>query len=407
MRLRSALLVLLACAFITEPQCFASPPIGRSDNQFRRAIAARDAEARAELLKSEIAYKKAFSSKELDKTGYLNSLVNYAHRLASSNRSDDGFALFVEGVDFYKSNSSSIPRGYQALLGYMDRRISVEDTEKYMMTLFEIAENERLQNTQDIDNLLTHRINDLYSRGIDFNHTKRLWLAVIGFRTKVRGKTDKALLPLYQAFASQCETHKELGLAEEYMFKQIALTQDDPFERAYRELWLAQFYFRSKMFEKSVAAAIRSTQIEGATANHFMAPSYVNLLTDYEEGYTTDSVEALIFSLLEHPSVFLLKNIDPKITALNNSYLRTGNFVKSEILLNKRIKASGQSMKDLACNDWRLKLSDLYLAMNRNADSQKLFKEVQESMALQGLSTASIIASRAELINKLKRANAR
>jgi len=93
--------------------------------------------------------------------------------------------------------------------------------------------------------------------------------------------------------------------------------------------------------------------------------------------------------------------VDKTLCDLFEGYIRSGNMEQAESLAEKRVCASNKCTDDRTANDWRLRLSDLYLAAGRTEESEALFQRVVQTRALQGLSNDLQIQKRAKLLARL------
>jgi hypothetical protein len=109
----------------------------------------------------------------------------------------------------------------------------------------------------------------------------------------------------------------------------------------------------------------------------------------------------MISTLLANGSDQVVLNLDPQIDALVNSYIDSGSLSRAEKLLRQRVEATERCKSDPRANEWRLRLSDTLLALGHDAESNKLFEQVRNSVALSGGSVNQLITNREELLQRL------
>jgi hypothetical protein len=101
-------------------------------------------------------------------------------------------------------------------------------------------------------------------------------------------------------------------------------------------------------------------------------------------------------------AAFAVDGIFPKLI---DNCVHTGNLPTAQLWLRKRVATSSKLQSDPLADDWRMKLSEIDLAVGETVESAKLFDLVLHDYQQQGKSTASILSSRADLLRRVGQSN--
>jgi len=86
-----------------------------------------------------------------------------------------------------------------------------------------------------------------------------------------------------------------------------------------------------------------------------------------------------------------------------NQYIQNTNFEKAQELAKKRIAVGIRLGSISRLTDWKVRLSNIYLAQGNSKESDALFKQIIASLALQGIPTDALRRDRADLLKRMGR----
>jgi hypothetical protein len=371
----------------------------------RRESAARNEEY---LQKAKDKFEQARQTKDKNLPGFINAMMEVAFAYRNNQELNKANELFNEAFALYTSpgNKSLIDDSCgQNLWRYLDF-LPENEFETKFTKLLRTSETKSPNPSNELDREISTAINDRrYNRsGSQGNQAdqKKLWKTALDIRSSVRGENDKSLDPLLRQYASACEASKDIIEAEKSYLKANALTADNSADAvAISDILLAQFYLRQSMFEKADKSWNKAEKATRGGMSKSVAGIFAQLVDNYKKLSRVADVEKMITVLLAHGGDSIVEQLDPQVEDLVSGYIGSGALPKAEALLVKRVNASGTCVEDAAANDWRLKLSDVYLALGREPESNKLFDQVKSITALQGGSVEQILEKRASLLERL------
>ncbi len=355
----------------------------------------------------------ANSKKNSDPNGYIEALVQTAYAYRSTHENQKADDCFNNAFEFFRKLNVGAAKTIRVstMMRYASNYEDYARFKQVFDALEEVAEKNSSVDISNLDSDLSDAIDtwcrrrryDRDNAGADKSDDrgKSLWKKVIECRTAVRGPNDKSLMGPLSRYASTCEASGDIAEAEQYMLRVKDLQQGDVTSNAIAELNIAHFYLRHNMFEKFQAAWQKADKLMQGHISQPVARSFVYLIEQCRKSGRTSDAEAIINTLLAEGGDAVIEALDPIIEDLVDLYIRSGHTAKAQALIEKRVKASANATEDFTHNDWRLKLSDTYLSTGRAAESNKIFKEVLASRALQGVSNDAILVQRAALLRRL------
>lgn len=349
-------------------------------------------------------FTEATAKKDSEPANYINAELDYANALLNNGDDKRANQLFEHAYyvfTTYKSDDVLKAVRADSLWTYIiKQKLSDAQFEAKFQQLFRPS---ALQSENDLYRMVSNAIESRSSRmGQSSGERKRLCLLEYNLTANLFGATSERLIPFVNMYASICESEHDLDEAERQIKKADLLYRDQSDSaKAYRQVQLAEFYLRHNKIEKADAAIANAQRISSARVNSNLARSYAHYLDQYRRVAKNTEYEKLVNEMLAISGDELIKSIDPQIESLANDYISSGSLARAEMLVRKRINASSLCRSDYAATDWRLKLSEILLAMNRDAESKKIFDEVKTSTALQGGSPNALIERRAALLDRL------
>jgi tetratricopeptide (TPR) repeat protein len=254
------------------------------------------------------------------------------------------------------------------------------------------------QDLREFDNqisMLTRRLED---RSKGRSKSPEIWKKVIDVRSNLYGDNDNSIALPTRRYAEACEAAGDNLEAESAFKKLIGMHPDnDKTGQAHDRLVLAHFYLRHQMFEE----ASSNWQAAAQVLHGYIARDLSGFVAKYQQASRLEDMNEVIDTIFNYADNEAMLVVDKTLCELFDGYIRSGNLERAESLAEKRVAASNKCTDDRTGNDWRLRLSDLYLAAGRTEESEALFQRVTQTRALQGLSNDLQVQKRAKLLVRL------
>jgi tetratricopeptide (TPR) repeat protein len=395
----------------TRYTIFSKDPEERRQAQLRRDA---DMEERkhAQLQKAAEDVEKARADKDTNPNAFIQALTQAASIYQNHDETSKANEYFQQAVDFF--NKLGDGRYNVRVFGMMQYALRYEPASTAIQTfgtLEEAAERCKLYDFRALDMELSNVIS-VWGGNRRFNHglpnvdeSRKLpelaWKKVIDVRTAVRGTNDHSLKAPLSNYAGACEANGDIGESEQSWLRVNALDHNNAILHGTSELNLADFYLRQKMFDKFETAWKEAITAEQGHISEGVARGFASLIENCKRLNRTADEQVIIIALLDKGGNSVVKALDPTLQSIVDGYIRSGDLTRAEALVKRRLQASATCTEDFTCNDWRLRLSDIYLSTGRKAESDKLFQQVSASLALQGISTETILQRRADLLQRL------
>ncbi|MBS1954213.1 MAG: hypothetical protein JST89_08505 [Cyanobacteria bacterium SZAS-4] len=366
------------------------------------------------------AYEKAKQNKR-DLPAFIHAAVGFAvaaHDVRDNVRASE---LYSEAVDAYLSLSKDSPselecrRDAWSHMGYLS---STEFQSKFAQ-LFKIFEqrtsdpemlNELNNNLRKVvseqsSNRFGARSPSIGDSKATFDE-KQFWKNAIEIRSAIRGANDPSLQPLLQSYVSACEKSGDVAEAEKTFVRLATLKNKDSDDADYAnvrvQLDLTTFYLRHSMPEKAVAAYNKAMALSNGHKSQKMVSQLLSLASEFKSHSNAGISDKIIIDLLNSGGDQTVQAVDGTLNTLVSGYLNSFDLVKAQTLLAKRVEASKSCSNDQSANRWRLKLSDVDLALGQDAESNKLFEQVKTLTALSNGDVNKLNEDRQKLIQTLK-----
>jgi hypothetical protein len=387
----------------------------RRDSQERAAK--MEAERPLRYARAQEEYEKAKQKKNTDKPAYVHALIKFAIACRESRDLEKASRLYDEAFDTYLtipkgSNDEELCR--REVWKHLDY-LSAGVFPKKFAQLFKISE-QRDANWQGLNNDVANALRTYRSRSRSYlgsgDEESQIeldcWKTAIDIRSSIRGENDPSLADFYREYGNACEQNKDLDGAEKAFLRAQALNPDkSPDGLACSQIRIAHYYLQRNMNDKAAEYLNKAEK----TAGKQMSRNFVSQLQALSDEYIRRShpadAEKITTYLLEIGGDEVLQEVDRSLSQIIEGYINSFDFTKAQSLLLKRIEATKTCSNDHSAARWRLKLSDVDLAMGQDAESNKLFDQVKTNTALLGGDVDKLIANRAKLIETLKKNKSR
>jgi hypothetical protein len=359
-----------------------------------------------QLNEAKIEFEKARTTQNSAPAEYVNALASLASAYQSSNDLPEANKCHVQALQQLESNfpESELSKVNISSLWNLLRVVPDPEYQSRFERLLAITE---FKFPSQADSLVLDGVRDrqFYShldRDSQIADRQKLLGIAIQFRSKIYGANDYRLASFVRQYGQEFEAGGNIVEAEKQMRRAFELTKplnDDI--KASQQIELAQFYLRHEMRDKMDDSFHNAIAICNGHISMSVAQNFSFLTRAYSTSSYGGNPEKMISTLLANGSDQVVLNLDPQIDALVNSYIDSGSLSRAEKLLRQRVEATERCKSDPRANEWRLRLSDTLLALGHDAESNKLFEQVRNSVALSGGSVNQLITNREELLQRL------
>lgn len=350
---------------------------------------------------------------------YCRSLVDLAQTYKTIHNDENAKTCYNRALALFQEYPVQISEEAAdvSIWHYLYSCTEPHEYENELLTLAKIAEQNPAQLPHEVDGYIQaafrHHIHQ--DAGLARMNNRRnadkqaasysaLWQKLIDLRSTLRGADSPCLVFLLDNYASACESEDNLAGAEEAYLRADGLVREDSADNlARRKIALAQFYVRHKWFDKAEPAWRHGIELMHESIDEWSAHSIMGLISSFESAKQPSQAKAIITAALESGGTAVCKALDQKLREMCTNLIRIAAFDEAEGLMKLRLAATVYDTEDVWANDWRIRLSDLYLATDRDDDSAALYQQVIGSMALLQLPTDNIRAQRASLLQRLGR----
>jgi hypothetical protein len=362
------------------------------------------------LDKAQTNYDIAKNEKEKDKSAYIIALVDLAIACHDNKEIEKAAQLYSEacGLYFKLGKNSPDEKKCRVTLYRHFGYLPPEEFESKFERLLLIAEKKTSSEWTPISELnrfISTAASDQNSHQRDSKFDElQFWQSVIRIRSSVRGPDDPTLSDLLVSYAYYCEHHSDLTEAEDAFIRNINLKRIRASGVEFNaKILLSEFYVRNKMFDKANACWLNLKQ----SLNPRLSSGYASSLAQLAENYLSanrrsDAIE-IAFAVIDAGGNGVLAPFNSLFEKILAGDLANFEYYKAQALLKRRVEASERDGYDYNASYWRLKLSDVDLALGEFVDSEKLFEEVRIGAALHHQDVDKLLKNRATLIQSLKK----
>ncbi len=353
---------------------------------------------------------------------YVNALLQASRMTASSDLtservktfsdSEGGEKYFKQAVDFYVANkwSNQDSRHVSEELWTHSQEWSLATFESIFKKLFEASERplaegvdlEQQSANRQAFNLLRALI--WRQEPMPFETQKRfLEQAIAMQKSMLKGRNNRLLAPLYDDLAYCFTSAHNLKDAEAKYFIAIAMLDADPVEQQRQIIDLARFYINNNMYAKAEGAWKRAAKLTIEKHLAWNVTGYIDLIHMFDGKDQSSCTAPLFDTLIANGDDFSFRSLDPVLINYIDIKIKDSDFNRAAELIEKRIAAAPGKGKKPGMEDWKIRLSNVYLAQGKTAQSQALFDEVIADAQRNSLPTADWKDARAQLMHNLGR----
>lgn len=377
----------------------------REARQRREKYERESKQRHEEYLKKELeAFQQAKQSKDKDIAGYINAEVGLAYAYRSDHEQEKADAAFEDAYHLFVTADPELLADVRAeqLWRYLQQKnLSQAEYETRFRQLFKASAYRPAQEfDRQVSDAITYGAR--FGSSSDADTRKKLARIAIELATSTFGANSAHLYPLVLIYASSCESSGDIAEAEKQYLRADSLLSDRSVDsKLDQQFRLAQFYLRHNMLDKAQAAYDAGEKLCGGLVSQNQARTFAYYLEQYRKYASGADVDRLVSRMLAMGGDGMCRELDPKLQSIVDGYIDSGALKKAELLLRKRVKASDTCTTDLMANDWRMKLSDVLLALGQESQSNQIYNEVKGAVALQGGSVDYLIQQRAALLARL------
>jgi tetratricopeptide (TPR) repeat protein len=312
---------------------------------------------------------------------YLSSLIHLAYQYHEAKRTEEADKTFLEALAYYKLKSAKIPLADHSFWSFLSKKLSPGKFDKCFFEALNIAEDatkDQLSDKRAAYDLNRHIFDSMRnlsdeSRKVDEGAILK---RVVQLRESKRGTDHKSLPELLRHYARVTEKAGATHDAEQLLLRASSISNQDEHSQAYSRIYLAEFYVRQKMWAKAKESWLQAETF----AKKFMPGNFERslgrLIEDYKRSGNIAETLVYVDSLLAMGNGEVLVEIDPILDKLIVQLESSGNSNDVLSLVGKRVAASAKVETDGGADDWKMRLSDLYLKAGRTADSERVFDEL-------------------------------
>jgi tetratricopeptide (TPR) repeat protein len=236
--------------------------------------------------------------------------------------------------------------------------------------------------------------------GIPVHEQIKFTERALAIRSAALGARSKTLSMLFFKIGQYQEELGETASAEQYYLKSGNLDSDAS-TKASRWQSLADFYLRHNEFTKAIDAWRQGTAITTKQHLNFYVDGEINMIKEFKKSNHPEYADEIITTLLANGNSRFFDSFDSYLLDAVDQSIKDTNFKKAQDLIQKRIAAGIRGEATSGLTDWKIRLSNVYLALGNKKDSEALFNQVLGSMALQGIQTDGLRRDRAELLERM------
>jgi tetratricopeptide (TPR) repeat protein len=224
----------------------------------------------------------------------------------------------------------------------------------------------------------------------------------IAIRSAALGVRSKTLSVLLYSVGQYYEQRGDNKLAEQYFLKSGNL-ENDIYAKVSRAESMADFYLRQHDPVKAINAWRQGAAITAKNHLNFYIDGEFNLGKAFEQAGHPEYADEIINFMFANINDLALDKFDTFLQDVVNQYIKNTNFEKAQELAQKRIAVGIRLGSTSRLTDWKIRLSDIYLAQGKSKESDALFKQIIASLALQGIPTDALRRDRADLLKRMAR----
>jgi tetratricopeptide (TPR) repeat protein len=234
------------------------------------------------------------------------------------------------------------------------------------------------------------------------NDQKRLVERAIAIRkSALKSNRSRLLAPLYDNLAYCFGEAHDIKGAEASYITAVSMLDSDPVQQEHALVELAKFYVNNQMFAQADATWKRAAKLTIARRLVWYTSGYVDLIHLFKYQQQWSYTGPIFDTLLTHGDDFDFHLLDPELVEYVERRIKSGDLATAADLVKKRIAAAPGQGKRPGMEDWKIRLSNIYLAQGRTTESKALFDQVIADSVRLSLPTADWKNERARLMENL------
>lgn len=341
------------------------------------SVEAANRQRDARLAKAQLALEALKSN--TDSPEYISAQVELANAYHDEGEKRKASEIYVEAFSNYfklKSNPTAQKQARESLwkhLGYLSPekfdsiypillKGSLDGRDESSQLARQIAQAVSERNLYWRDNRLDER--DFYKRAIETVSARK-------------NSDSKLIIELFQYYLSQLRTPDQYKEAASVFKKISELSANDPVERERNEWDAQQFYVEHNMVDEA-----RQHFDKLPVSRYALSVRGESLARAYFTKGQLENAEKIMRMFYEHPDGNSLNTIDRLLEPMVSGQIHSGNLDKAEKLLSYRVSQSKRFSEDHDAAKWCMKLSQVYLALGKKSESEKLYQQAKISTAL-------------------------
>jgi hypothetical protein len=387
---------------------FSAVSVSASKDPTPQERAAQDLAERTAQLKT------AESTKKENPEGYIYALTTMSsvvrnHNDVNKNQKEDSSAdkYFELALDCFMANKFDKDARHR-IAGHL-WQTSGSTSLKEFKSIFDklcIATNRELGDDfgsldSDMEQALRNRTTSR-NDGISEQDQLNLIQRAIAIRSAALGARSKTLSGLLFFVGQYWEQRSNNKLAEQYFLKSGNL-ENDMYAKVSRAESMADFYLRQHDPVKAINAWRQGAAITAKNHLNFYIDGEFNLGKAFEQAGHPEYADEIINFMFANINDLALDKFDTFLQDVVNQYIQNTNFEKAQELAKKRIAVGIRLGSISRLTDWKVRLSNIYLAQGNSKESDALFKQIIASLALQGIPTDALRRDRADLLKRMGR----
>jgi tetratricopeptide (TPR) repeat protein len=316
--------------------------------------------------------------------------------------SEDGDRYFKLAVDLYaknkwdKQNSDEIADMLYQQLGQRSWKV----VESVFEELFKASERHLEGKFERHDVSIYFGLSQREQK-MPLQVQRKLLEKAIEIRRIARKNESWRLAPLYDDLAWCFRDAGDIKGAETNFLGAISMLEPDPVEQARALVNLARFYVDSGMYDKANSTWRRSAALTKQKHLVWGVQDYVNLVHTYIGRQQPKYLPPLFDVLITNGDEFTFISLDPMLVKYIEKQIELGELEPAAVLIKKRIVAApGHGVKP-GSENWKIRLSNIYLAQGKTTESQALFNQAISDLERTALPTSDYKSSRAKLLENI------
>ncbi len=343
---------------------------------------------------------------------YISALLNVAtdarnYDVASQNLSHpydsrQGDEYFKRAVDFYCNTKLKSEDNLLVAQELWNSSSQTSSTlfESVFEQIFKASQSNQDETRPANDSSVWFAIKQ-HEEKLPLSTQKKLLARTIDIRSAALGRSSKQLAPLYQNMAFCCLENSDTEGAEKNFQQAISLLEPDPIEHLHAIVNLAVFYANNQLYDKSEITWKRAVTLLKEKHLEWYTDGFRSLIEVLRSRGQFKRMLPIFQTWLADGDDFTFRKLDPLLAEFIDNQMKFGEFAAAEAIVERRIAVDSSNGKTSGSEDWKVRLSDLYLADGKTEQSEAIFKRVISDLEARSLPTSSLKHKRSTLLANL------